>query len=41
MNYISNNNPNNWPSGITTYDRVHLNDLSNKLIADEMIMFID
>ena len=33
MNYISENNPNNSPSGITTYDGVHLNDLGNKLIA--------
>ena len=41
MNYISKNNPNNEPSGITTYDGVHLNDLGNKLIADEMIKFID
>ena len=40
MNYISKNNPNNEPSGITTYDGVHLNDLGNKLIADEMIKFI-
>ena len=41
INYISQNNPNNEPSGITTYDGVHLNDLGNKLIADEMIKFID
>jgi len=41
MNYISKNNPNNEPSGITTYDGVHLNDLGNKLIADEMIKFIN
>ena len=41
MNYISENNPNNSPSGITTYDGVHLNDLGNKLIADEMIKFIN
>jgi lysophospholipase L1-like esterase len=41
MNYISKNNPDNEPSGITTYDGVHLNDLGNKLIADEMIKFID
>jgi lysophospholipase L1-like esterase len=41
MNYISKNNPNNEPFGITTYDGVHLNDLGNKLIADEMIKFID
>ena len=41
INYIAQNNPNNEPSGITTYDGVHLNDLGNKLIADEMIKFID
>ena len=41
MNYISENNPNNDPSGITTYDGVHLNDIGNKLIADEMIKFIN
>ena len=41
MNYISENNPTNTPSGITTYDGVHLNDLGNKLIADEMIKFIN
>ena len=41
MDYISENNPNNDPSGITTYDGVHLNDIGNKLIADEMIKFID
>ena len=36
------NNPNNEPAGLlTTYDGVHLNDLGNKLIADEMIKFID
>ncbi|MBT6170237.1 MAG: hypothetical protein HOH98_05760, partial [Flavobacteriaceae bacterium] len=34
MSYISENNPNNESSGITTYDGVHLNDLGNKLIAD-------
>ena len=41
MDYISKNNPNNYPSGITTYDGVHLNDIGNKLIADEMIKFIN
>ena len=41
MNYISENNSTNTPSGITTYDGVHLNDLGNKLIADEMIKFIN
>ncbi|MDC0162770.1 SGNH/GDSL hydrolase family protein [Flavobacteriaceae bacterium] len=41
MNYISENNPNNQSSGITTYDGVHLNDLGNKLIADEMLRFIN
>ncbi|MBT3685127.1 MAG: G-D-S-L family lipolytic protein [Cryomorphaceae bacterium] len=41
MNYISENNPNNESSGITTYDGVHLNDLGNKLIADEMLKFLN
>ena len=41
MNYISENNPNNESFGITTYDGVHLNDLGNKLIADEMLRFIN
>ena len=41
MNYISENNPNNQSFGITTYDGVHLNDLGNKLIADEMLRFIN
>jgi len=41
MNYILENNPNNEPSGITTYDGVHLNDLGNKLIADEMLKFLN
>ena len=39
--YISENNPNNEPSGILTYDGVHLNDQGNKLIADKMIKFIN
>ena len=41
MSYISENNPNNNPSGILTYDGVHLNDQGNKLIADQMINFIN
>ena len=41
MNYISENNPNNEPAGITTSDGVHLNDQGNKLIADQMIRFIN
>ena len=41
MNYISENNPNNESFGITTYDGVHLNDLGNKLIADEMLKFLN
>lgn len=39
-NYVLNNNPNNLPKGILTYDGVHLNDQGNKLISDHMIMFI-
>lgn len=41
MTYVSENNLNNEPAGLLTYDGVHLNDLGNKLIADEMIKFID
>ncbi len=41
VSYISENNPTNKPSGILTYDGVHLNDLGNKLIADQMINFIN
>ena len=41
VSYISKNNPTNKPSGILTYDGVHLNDLGNKLIADQMINFIN
>ena len=41
MSYISENNPSNNPSGILTYDGVHLNDQGNKLIADQMINFIN
>ena len=41
IDYISKNNPNNNPSGILTYDGVHLNDRGNKLIADQMINFIN
>ena len=41
LDYISQNNPNNNPSGILTYDGVHLNDQGNKLIADQMINFIN
>ncbi len=41
IDYISENNPKNYPSGILTYDGVHLNDQGNKLIADQMINFIN
>ena len=41
IDYISQNNPKNSPSGILTYDGVHLNDQGNKLIADQMINFIN
>ena len=39
--YISENNTENVSKGILTYDGVHLNNQGNKLIADEMIKFID
>ena len=41
MTYVSENNPNNEPSGLLTYDGVHLNELGEKMIADEMIRFIN
>ncbi len=40
MDYISVNNPNNNSSGVLTYDGVHLNEQGNKIIANEMIKFI-
>ena len=39
--YISENNTKNLSKGILTYDGVHLNNQGNKLIADEMIKFLD
>ena len=41
MTYVSENNHNNKPSGLLTYDGVHLNELGGKTIADEMIKFIN
>ena len=41
MTYVSENNLNNEPSGLLTYDGVHLNELGEKMIADEMIKFIN
>ena len=41
MTYVSENNLNNKPSGLLTYDGVHLNELGGKTIADEMIKFIN
>jgi lysophospholipase L1-like esterase len=41
MTYVSENNINNQAAGILTYDGVHLNDPGNKLIADEMLKFIN
>lgn len=41
MTYVSENNLNNEPSGLLTYDGVHLNELGEKMIADEMIRFIN
>ena len=41
IDYIYENNPKNSPSGILTYDGVHLNDQGNKLIADQMINFMN
>jgi len=40
MDYLAENNINNDAAGILTSDGVHLNELGNKLIADQMIKFI-
>jgi lysophospholipase L1-like esterase len=39
--YISENNYQNMPKGVLTSDGVHLNNEGNKLIADEMIKFLN
>ena len=36
LNYSKAHNPNNQDSKILTYDRVHLNDAGNKLVAEQM-----
>ncbi len=41
IKYVSENNINNESAGLLTYDGVHLNDPGNKLIADEMIKYIN
>ena len=41
MQYISENNPENKSKGILTTDGVHLNNNGSKLIANEMIKFIN
>ena len=41
MQYISKNNPENKSKGILTTDGVHLNNNGSKLIANEMIKFIN
>ena len=41
MEYISENNPENKSKGVLTTDGVHLNNLGSKLIANEMIKFIN
>ena len=41
MQYISENNPENKSEGVLTTDGVHLNNLGSKLIANEMIRFIN
>ena len=41
MQYISENNPENKSKGVLTSDGVHLNNIGSKLIADEMIKFIN
>ncbi len=37
LEYNLKNNPQNRESGILTYDRVHLTDAGNRLVADEMM----
>tara|TARA_B100001063_G_scaffold216418_1_gene218095 strand:- start:373 stop:498 length:126 start_codon:yes stop_codon:yes gene_type:complete len=41
MTYILENNLNNEPFGLLTYDGVHFNDPNNRLIAVKMLEFID
>ena len=41
MQYISENNPENKSKGVLTTDGVHLNNFGSKLIANEMIKYID
>jgi len=41
MDYLAENNINNDAAGILTTDGVHLNKKGNKLIADQMIKFIN
>ena len=41
MDYLAENNTNNDAAGILTTDGVHLNEQGNKLIADQMIKFIN
>jgi lysophospholipase L1-like esterase len=41
MEYISENNDLNMSKGVLTSDGVHLNNEGNKLIADEMIKFLN
>ena len=41
MDYLAENNINNDAAGILTTDGVHLNEQGNKLIADQMIRFIN
>ena len=41
MDYLAENNINNDAAGILTTDGVHLNKQGNKLIADQMIKFIN
>ena len=41
VDYISENNTENVYKGILTSDGVHLNNQGNKLIADEMLKFLN
>ena len=37
MDYLKKNNTNNMESGLLTYDRVHLTDQGNQLVAQEFL----
>ncbi len=40
VDYLSVNNPEDKEKGVLTTDKVHLNDIGNKLVADTMLPFV-